>query len=199
MSEKTLLSITKKIIGLPDYLRDASLEALRNEWERKNNLVKLILAGEITFEQIVLPLVMENKKVSFWGYKKGICNSPEFKMMAISTVDELREIISFGDGFRILKEKTELKDHIMLSLQFIWSVIFSALILTLLFKEFTLQIFYGKGIIFPSSFLTIGYLIIGIFFSLMVLDGYRAWLESKKKRAQELLESAKLLDEIIKR
>lgn len=193
MNKKTLLGITREVYQLPDYLKDACLEIICKEWLNKSQLMRRVSKGEITLEQIVTPLVEENKKVHFWGHKKGICNSTDFEFMAVSIADELQGIISLEDSFKILKKKTSLKEQIFPTLRNIWLIVFFALVAMPLLENVFPEIV--GSIPASPAFL----IITGVLLSLVRFDSYRAWLDSKKKKAQKLLESAKFLDEIIKR
>lgn len=193
MNKKTLLGIAKEVHQLPDYLRGVCLDAIRKEWMKNNSLLQKISSGETTLEQIVLPLVEENKRVNFWGYKKGVCNSNDFNFMATSIADELQGIISFEDGFRILKEKTDPKEQVFPTLKNIWVVI----ILTLVAMPLLENIFLELENSIPAS--PIFLIATGFILSLVKIDSYRAWVESRKKKAQDLLASARFLDGIFKK
>ena len=193
MDKKTLLGIAKEVHQLPDYLRDVCFKAICKEWKSKNELIRKLSEGEITLEQIVMPLVEENRKVHFWGYKKGICNSSDFSFMATSIADELRGIISLEDSFRILKQKTDPKEQIFPTLKNIWVII----IFTLVAMPLLENIFPELENSIPAS--PIFLIVTGFILSLVKIDSYRAWVGSRKKKAQDLLASARFLDGIFKK
>ena len=191
MLKNNLFSILKETSKLPDYLQTVTSEALRQEWLKGNDLTRKVLNGEITLVEIVTPLVSENEKVSFWGYKKGIGNSRDFEFMAASTVGELQGLISFEDGFRILREKTSLREKVFPTLKIIWLIVLFSLLVAPWLKEVYPNL--KEDFIFSPTALIIG----GVIFSLIALDVHRSWLNSRKKTAQKLLEAARLLDNFI--
>jgi hypothetical protein len=106
----SLLTLLEKILALPEYLHRNAIKDTFAEWATKSPLVEEVVSGRKTFEEAIMPLIEENRKLRYLSYRKGFYQEPTFETVAKKAITDFDGILPSLHGlpYSLNKDKRNL-------------------------------------------------------------------------------------------
>ncbi|OGY59527.1 MAG: hypothetical protein A3B23_01040 [Candidatus Colwellbacteria bacterium RIFCSPLOWO2_01_FULL_48_10] len=188
---QTMIDDLEAVTSLPMKIQDKTTRAVVDLWRRKSQLVSDVARGRTTFEKAITPLVEANRKR---GWKTG----PIFPILAqdgakkFEGVMSLETTRSFGRGAITIDLTSPVQSALRKVLINLAGVLGVVVLGTLV-----LMIIPGNT---PSLKPVLIFCAIALFVTLLAtVLGYWTQISYRNDLAQEVLEQARYVDEVIRR
>ena len=203
--ERSLLDILQEVASLSEYMRDDAIKNIVAEWRRKSPIVDEVVSGRTTFETAIKALVEENSKLRWLNYRRGVCNSEEFKRMAENSRERFTGILSLSHTYipfgRVsLPRLDDLTAVVSLKeTNFLWQLMVIAIVaVTPSLTWIGFGYFLDRKFMAELPWVTIAGLGLGLLLAGgLLFSGFPHYLSRRRWLAQQILERVRFLDAML--